>query len=225
MTRITTLFIGSIGVLTESSDLQRRAFNRAFRENGLDWHWGEGDYERLLRVPGGATRITAFAAERGDTVDAEALHADKVAAFERIVDEHGLTLRPGIAKLIAAARADGLRLGFVTATSLRQIELVAGALKDELSLDVFGYVGDRTRVTDSKPAPDIYLDALGALGAKPGEAIALEDSAESARAALAAGIETFVYPGKMHMRSDMPAGAIRVASPSDILRQNAPKAA
>lgn len=225
MTRTTTLLIGSIGVLTESSDLQRQAFNRAFEENGLDWHWGESDYERLLRVPGGAARIAAFAAERDADVDAEALHADKVAAFERIVDANGLTLRPGIADLIADARLDGMRLGFVTATSQRQIELVAGALKDALSLDVFDYIGDRSRVAESKPAPDIYLDALAALEIEPEEAVALEDTAESARAAIAAGIQTFVYPGQMHTRADMPQDAIRVASPGEVLRKGTVRAA
>lgn len=213
MTRITTLLIGSVGVLTESSDLQRQAFNTAFAENGLSWDWSVQDYARLLRTPGGVARITAYAAETGETVDAEAIHADKVAAFERLVDEHGLTLRPGIADLLATARLNEIQIGFVTATSQRQIELIAGALKTQVSFDVFSYIGDRSRVARSKPAPDIYLDALEELSASPEHCIAIEDTPESAEAALRAGITTFLYAGAMHGDAQAPSGATPIDDP------------
>tara|TARA_B110000503_G_scaffold47893_1_gene77939 strand:+ start:1294 stop:1407 length:114 start_codon:yes stop_codon:yes gene_type:complete len=34
---VKAVFFGSIGTLVETSDLQRRAFNQAFAEAGLDW--------------------------------------------------------------------------------------------------------------------------------------------------------------------------------------------
>ena len=33
------ILFGSIGTLIETSDLQREAFNQAFKEAGLDWYW------------------------------------------------------------------------------------------------------------------------------------------------------------------------------------------
>ena len=33
------LLLGSIGVLAETSELQRRAYNTAFVAHGVDWHW------------------------------------------------------------------------------------------------------------------------------------------------------------------------------------------
>ena len=34
-----SILFGSIGVLVESSEIQRKAFNEAFKEFGLDWYW------------------------------------------------------------------------------------------------------------------------------------------------------------------------------------------
>ena len=35
----THLFLGSIGVLAETSDIQRRAYNAALSEAGVPWEW------------------------------------------------------------------------------------------------------------------------------------------------------------------------------------------
>ena len=38
----------------------RVAFNAAFRDAGLDWHWDEAMYGTLLRVTGGKERIQHY---------------------------------------------------------------------------------------------------------------------------------------------------------------------
>ncbi|MGR3502734.1 HAD-IA family hydrolase [Pseudaestuariivita sp.] len=218
MSRASTLLIGSIGVLTESSDLQRQAFNAAFAEHGLDWAWDAEEYKCLLRTQGGRNRIVAYAESRGIGVPADAIYEAKVAAYERLVDTHGLTLRPGIGDLLAEARVAEMKLGFVTATSTRQIALIAGALKEQLSLDIFDYVGNIDRVAEGKPAPDIYHDALDALDVTASDAVAIEDTPESAGAALGAGVRTFVYPGAMAEGRALPEKAELLTTPLDALR-------
>ena len=47
-----SILFGSIGVLTESSAIQRRAFNEAFKEFGLDWYWNVANYIKMLQKPG-----------------------------------------------------------------------------------------------------------------------------------------------------------------------------
>ena len=47
------LLFGSIGVLVETSELQRQSFNRALTMNGVDWNWNIGTYCDLLKEPGG----------------------------------------------------------------------------------------------------------------------------------------------------------------------------
>ena len=80
------LFIGSIGVIAETSDLQRQAFNAAFERFGLPLQWDRASYAKMLRKPGGKARILAAAEEAGlaDIVDASAVYAVKQGAFDAL---------------------------------------------------------------------------------------------------------------------------------------------
>ena len=49
--------LGSIGVIVETSRLQRLAYNAAFEELGLDVYWNVATYCKLLEVPGGLRRL------------------------------------------------------------------------------------------------------------------------------------------------------------------------
>lgn len=53
-------------------------------------------------------------------------------------------------------------------------------------------------VTHGKPAPDIYLEAAKRLGFAPSDCLALEDSPNGARAAVAAGMVCFAVPDYSH---------------------------
>ena len=57
-------------------------------------------------------------------------------------------------------------------------------------------------VTAIKPAPDIYLRALERLGVAADEAIAIEDTATSMAAPLAAHIPTIIVPGMIARSQD-----------------------
>ena len=46
------LLFGSIGTIIETSEIQRRSFNNAFKESGLEWYWDEKDYRNLLQKSG-----------------------------------------------------------------------------------------------------------------------------------------------------------------------------
>lgn len=50
-----------------------------------------------------------------------------------------------------------------------------------------------------KPAPDVYLRAAKELGVNPSEALALEDSRNGARAAVAAGLTCYAVPDMSHI--------------------------
>ena len=79
---MSAILFGSISTLADTSELQREAFNRAFAEHGLNWRWDLDDYRTMLEKSGGADRIAAYAEERGDTVDAAAVHATKSKLFQ-----------------------------------------------------------------------------------------------------------------------------------------------
>jgi len=93
-------------------DGHRVAFNRAFADAGLDWHWDVAHYGKLLRVTGGRERILHFIdtdATRIATGEREALartlHAHKTGHYLRMVDRGAVQLRPGVARLLSEAHA------------------------------------------------------------------------------------------------------------------------
>ena len=54
------IFFGSIGTLVETSEIQRKAFNTAFKEFGLNWYWNIGNYINMIQKPGGILRIKEY---------------------------------------------------------------------------------------------------------------------------------------------------------------------
>ena len=199
------ILFGAIGTLADTTEMQRDSFNSAFRDAGLDWEWDRGDYRRLLEQPGGEARIAAYAASRGETVDAEAIHKLKVRHFE-LRAKDGLTPRPGVPEVIARAIDKGVTLGFVTSTGRATVDLMREGLRGQIDFNDFAFVGQRDMVEHGKPAPDIYRRALQDLALAPADAIAIEDTPESAQAALAAQVPCIGFPGDAARDRNFPAG-------------------
>ena len=103
-----------------------------------------------------------------------------------------LPMRPGVARLLAEARAAGLRLAIATTTTA---ENVTALLRHGLAEDAPGWfdvIAAGDVVPRKKPAPDVYLHALDRLGLAASECLAFEDSENGIRASLGAGIATIV---------------------------------
>ncbi|WP_298860208.1 HAD-IA family hydrolase [uncultured Sulfitobacter sp.] len=195
MHELKTLLFGSIGTIVETSELQRRAFNQAFDENDIGWEWDTGTYRALLKQSGGRQRIEDYACERGTAVDATALHARKTEIFNRMMKEEEVLPRPGVLDVVRAAQSNGVRLGFVTSTSVQNTDAVFNALGGALSRQDFDFVGDAKMVENSKPAPDIYQVAKEILQIDPKTCLAIEDTAVSLAAATAADLNCIAFPG------------------------------
>ena len=190
-----TIFFGSIGTLAETSDLQRRAFNQAFVEAKLDWHWDVELYKGLLKKSGGKGRIQDFATQKGIPVDTPHLHKRKTEIFNDFLAKKNLPLRPGVSEVISYAKKAKISLAFVTTTSKANIGAIFFALGDQIHRSNFDFIGDETMVANPKPNPDIYKKALTELGIKPTECIAIEDTETSMEAALTANIDCVAFPG------------------------------
>ena len=54
------ILLGSIGVIVETSELQRQSYNEAFKYHGLDWYWNVANYCELLKKPGGLKRLKIY---------------------------------------------------------------------------------------------------------------------------------------------------------------------
>jgi HAD superfamily hydrolase (TIGR01509 family) len=192
---VKAILFGSIGTLVETSDFQRRAFNQAFAQARLDWNWDTETYARLLTKSGGQERIQNFADERSITVNSHQLHQHKTVFFNNLLANEHLPLRPGVRGIIDYAKMHDIRLAFVTATSRANIDATFLTLGDQISRKDFAFIGDVSMVSAPKPNPDIYKRALADLNLDAHNCIAIEDTATSMHAALAAGLRCIAFPG------------------------------
>lgn len=174
----------------------RVAFNLAFEEAGLRRHWDVTTYGELLSVTGGKERIRHDFVRRGteppSAEEIAALHARKTAHYQDLIRAGGIPLRPGVRRLLEEAHSAGVTLGVATTTTPAALEaLIEHALGQEW-FDRFAVLAAGDIVPAKKPAPDIYLHALKAIGIAPENCLALEDSGHGLTAAKAANLKCVV---------------------------------
>jgi HAD superfamily hydrolase (TIGR01509 family) len=141
----------------------------------------------------------------------QTLHKIKTRHYVAMLDEGRLPLRPGVARLIAEARAAGLRLGIATTTTP---DNVGALLRNGFAPDAeswFDIIAAGDIVPAKKPAPDIYQWVLARTGWQAAQCLALEDSRNGLRASLAAGIRTLVTVSHYTVDEDF-SGAVAVLS-------------
>lgn len=189
------LLLGSISTLADTSELQRKAFNEAFREHGLDWEWSQEEYRDQLTSSGGANRVAAYAEQRGEQVDANRVHAMKTQIFQQSFEGAGLAARPGVVETIAAAKEAGWHVCLVTTTSRGNVDALLHALPD-VSADDFDVITDVTTVEDPKPSPAAFLHALSVLGDEAADSVAVEDNLGGVESAQAAGLTCLAFPNE-----------------------------
>ncbi len=192
------------GTLADTERFHLRAFNHAFAEEGLAWHWDEALYTELLAVSGGKERMLAWwRRSRREFVDidgravldlVERLHEAKTAAYAAMVNEGLVELGPGVLMLMEEAHRCGLQLAIATTTSpVNVAALLRRGLGPQWRL-LFPVVCDGSTAPRKKPHPQVYLQVLARLGLRAPACIAFEDSANGLRAATAAGLDTVVTP-------------------------------
>ena len=184
------------GTLAETElDGHRCAFNRAFAEAGLPWHWDVELYQRLVRISGGRERIRAFLSEvEGTPPDperVERLQSAKQRHYNALVAAGELRLRPGVERLMRSAAEQGLRQAIVTTSSRSAVQaLLEQLLPQHHSWLEFWVCGED--VARKKPHPAAYSQALAQLALPATAALALEDSGNGVAAAAAAGLAVLV---------------------------------
>lgn len=188
------IFFGSISTVADTSELQRAAFNAAFAQHGLSWHWEPDEYRSLLGHSGGQDRVAAYAVARDEQVDATAVHATKSSLFQEHLATTPLTPRPGVTEVISAAHAADMEVGLVTSTSAANVDALLLALSPHLTRESFEVVVDAETAERAKPDPAAYLYALDRLGETPAQCIAIEDNPDGVRSATSAGLACVAFP-------------------------------
>jgi HAD superfamily hydrolase (TIGR01509 family) len=189
------------GTLADTErDGHRPAFNRAFKNAGLDWHWSVAEYGRLLRITGGKERMRGYLQDNPvkynniNDIDKTIndLHEAKNRYYGEIVREGDIALRPGIKRLLIEARELGVRLAIATTTTRSNVVALLEANLGPESLGWFEIIATADEVPDKKPSPAVYDYVLEGLGLPAKDCLALEDSRNGLCSAQAAGLATLV---------------------------------
>ncbi len=139
-------------------------------------------------------RTTEWANYMHDAL-AVALPPDEIARGVIADVERRLVPVPVLPGAVAAlARlAQSFRLGLATSAALPVARTVLARTGWSR---YFGAVVSADEVASGKPAPDVYLRALWLLGARPADAVAVEDSANGIRSARTAGLPVIAIPNR-----------------------------
>ena len=191
---MTAILFGSISTLADTSEIQRDSFNQAFAEHGLDWTWDQQEYAGLLDSNGGRDRVAAYAADRGEDVDADAVHATKSRIYQETLRSTDIAPRAGVAETFRAAKEQGLKVGLVTTTSADNLAALGDALDGKVPFAEFDVVVDQSKVSSRKPDAEAYTYALAQLGADASDAVAIEDNLGGVESAQAAGVQVVAFP-------------------------------
>jgi HAD superfamily hydrolase (TIGR01509 family) len=212
------------GTLADTEDAHRIAFNKAFAESELDWNWDVELYDKLLKVTGGKERIKYYVENWLPDFKKPAdydgfvknLHAVKTGHYTAMLRGGAIPLRPGIKQLIQDARKAGIRLAIATTTTPENVSALLEVGLGEDWAKYFDANGCGDIVPHKKPAPDIYNWVLNELKLSPQDCIALEDSNNGLRSALAAGIKTYVTTNPYTHRQDFAEAAAVFDDLSDL---------
>ncbi|GIL50218.1 hypothetical protein Vafri_6325 [Volvox africanus] len=205
------------GVILESEDLHRRAYNATFKHFNVKCggeqgyvNWDESFYDMLQNTVGGGKpkmrwyfkrngwptssvldgRVPANDAEQAQLIDT--LQDWKTDKYQQMIGSGEVEPRPGVLRLMDEARAAGLKLAVCSAATKSSVVFTLKNLLGEgrfQGLDCF-LAGDD--VDKKKPDPKIYRVAAERLGLSPAECVVVEDSMIGLQAATGAGMRCII---------------------------------
>ncbi len=175
------------GVLIESEETWSRVRAAVVARHG--GAWTEQDQRNVMgdnsRQWSAYIKGTWGLPQSEDEIFREVL-ATMIESYER----DGLVVLPGAAEAVAAL---GARYPLAVASSSPR-ELIRVALRVAGFEDAFRVVVSSDDVARGKPAPDVYLLAAEQLAAPADRCVAVEDSTNGIRSAVAAGMATIAVP-------------------------------
>lgn len=181
------------GVLLDTESMCDRVWPRCGERFGIP----DGTIRELMREMLGVSQAgqEKILKERfGKAFDTEGFFRLFSEMFGELEQKEGISLMPYAKECLTYLKGKGYSLSLASST---QAATVRRQLKNAGLLDFFDAVTCGDTVKHSKPHPEIYLKACGALGLAPAVCAAVEDSPNGVLSASSAGLYTIMVPDRI----------------------------
>ena len=212
------------GVIAETErDGHRVAFNKTFKEFGIDAEWDVEEYGRLVKISGGKERMKNYFQNHPELLDSGEdpdelvlkLHKRKTEIFMEMAAKGEMPVRPGINRIFDEAYEKGLILAICSTSNEKSVKSLVKALMGEQRLEKFHGILAGDIVKRKKPHPDIYELVKERFNLEGNECIVVEDTENGLKAAKAAGMYCIVTPSFYSHEEDFSEADIVVSSLGD----------
>ncbi|MCO5586417.1 hypothetical protein L7F22_040357 [Adiantum nelumboides] len=204
------------GVILESEDLHRRAYNAAFNHfnvvctgSSQALEWSSHFYDQLQnQIGGGKPKMrwyfktygwpssTIFASAPENDADRDMLidmlQDWKTEKYKDIIASGSVDPRPGVLELMDEAQAKGLKVAVCSAATKSSVIFCLNNLLGENRIEQLDCFLAGDDVQKKKPDPSIYVEAAKRLAVSAEQCLVIEDSVIGLQAAVGAGMNCII---------------------------------
>lgn len=179
------------GVLLDTEKHFTKAWIEAARDCGIDYFTPE--LSLRLRSVSSVFAEPLTKELYGEDFPFQEIRMKRREKMKERLKKYGLEKKEGVEKALKELKEKGYKIAVATASDY---ERASASLKE---VGLFDYFGEdsilcATEVEYGKPYPDVYLAACKALGERPEDCVAVEDSPCGVTSAYRAGMKVFMIP-------------------------------
>ena len=174
------------------------AFNKAFKDLGINWNWDTNKYINLLKINGGKNRLAYYAKSNNNDFSDDLIlkiHEKKQFHYLEIIKKNCVHLKTGVFRLINELHRKKVRQFIVTSSSRNQVDLLVEYLFK--GFNPFEFIISSEDVEIKKPDPLPYLKAIKLSNINKNNSIVFEDSNPGLKSSLAANLPTIYVPSNI----------------------------
>ena len=195
MNKLSAVFWDVDGTIADTELCGHRvAFNLAFKDFDLDWHWNEKSYLELLKVSGGLNRIIHYRDDINSELTNEKcmlIQSRKGYYYKKLIEAGRIKVRLGVLRLIEELSDFNVDQYIVTTSGKSSLNpFLQNSLKSHIRF--FSKIITYEDVSNHKPFPDAYNLASQLSNKSKNNCLVIEDSQIGINAAKAAGLKSLL---------------------------------